>query len=86
MAEDTVSISGTRDEFEALLDVIEFNSVVGVRNINGADRYDCNACSAKQEIMGYCSSTGHFDEVIHKDDCILSSVRSKLRKALDLDN
>jgi len=86
MDEDMVLISGTRDEFEALLDVIEFNSVTGVSNINGADKYVCNACNARQEIMGYCSSTGHFDEVVHKDDCALSIIRIKLRKALGLDD
>lgn len=43
--------------------------IAGHRRDNGADYYQCTACHARKDTMGYAGSTGELDDVEHKPDC-----------------
>jgi len=61
------------DFFEAFVDYMDYNGLIGVRYQNSADKYKCPSCDASLEIKGYASFTESlmFYGFEHSPDCKL---------------
>lgn len=49
-------------------------SLIGIRNPDGADRYECPGCRTSEDIEGFCSSTAPLMNIKHLPNCTLAKL------------
>lgn len=69
--------------FEKFIDYCESTSMIGERNHNGADSYNCPSCWASIDIQGYCCFSTGINDIKHDDDCELYAMYLHAKTKLD---